>query len=247
LTSNHFFVPKALLVGDRAILQGPEHHHLSRVLRSRPGDEVWLFDEDGFRYRARVERLTGEEAFLAVLERAAPFAFGTRITLAQAVLKPKAMDWVVQKAAEFGTAAIVPVTSERVAASVEDGAGRKSGRWARIALQASKQSRTGRPPTIEPARKLTDFLASCEAPAKIVLCERGARLRQVLDEIASRAGGRPPSEAVILVGPEGGWSSLEEEGFTRHGFAPACLGRTTLRAETATLAALAIIVHDWNG
>jgi 16S rRNA (uracil1498-N3)-methyltransferase len=247
LTSNHFFVPKAQVEGGRAVVRGRESRHLGRVLRGRPGDEVWLFDEDGVRYRARVRSASPEEVVFALLERLDPAPTGTRVTLAQAVLKAKAMDGVVQKAAEFGVAAFVPVVSRRSVARLDPRDIEKSGRWARIALEAAKQARTGRPPAIAPVCPLEDFLDGCDARAKIVLSEHGGeRLRTVLETLVSRNEGRPPESVALLVGPEGGWSAEEEASWTGAGFLPALLGRTVLRAETAALAVLAIVSHDWT-
>jgi 16S rRNA (uracil1498-N3)-methyltransferase len=249
LTSNHFFVPNSGFEGDTAVLRGAESHHLGRVLRAKAGEEVWIFDEEGARFRARIETLTREEAVLRIVEREASPGCPTRITLAQSLLKPKAMDWLVRKAAELGAATIVPIKTARVVSRpAEAEGGRKSERWSRIALEASKQSRSGRPPAIEAPKALSDFLTECRAAVKIVLSEHGGRrLGDLVIEAERREGGRPPAEAALLVGPEGGWTEEEEEASIRNGFSAGILGPRILRAETAALAALAIIGHAWNG
>lgn len=248
MTSNHFFVPKSGFKGERVILSGSEGHHLSRVLRARAGEDVWLFDEEGVRYLARIECLTRAAVELQIRERHPPFETVTRLTLAQSILKAKAMDEVVEKAAELGVAAVIPVLSARSVAKIGDrDSPRKIQRWERIAREAAKQARTGRPPLVAAPRPLDDFLADCRSPVKIVLSEHGGRrLREILNEAGAPDGERPPSEAALVVGPEGGWTPAEEEAFSGRGFAAASLGRTILRAETAALAALAVIAHDWN-
>lgn len=248
MTSNHFFVPKACFDGTRAVLRGAESRHFGRVLRGRPGDEIWLFDEDGARFRARVEAVAGgEEVVCAVLERVGPSDIGPRIILGQAVLKTKTMDEVVEKAAEFGVAAVAPVVTARTVIRLAAGAGQRSARWSRIAREAAKQSRTGRPPVIEPVRRLEPFLRRRAEEVKIVLGERAeGRLRDVLAEISSKRSGRPPESAVLLVGPEGGWTDEEEARIAGAGFVPASLGRTVLRAETAATAVLAVVIHAWT-
>ena len=62
LTSEYFFLSRSDVAGTFAVLRGSEFHHLARVLRARPGDRVWLFDEDGRRYRAEVVSLREREA-----------------------------------------------------------------------------------------------------------------------------------------------------------------------------------------
>jgi 16S rRNA (uracil1498-N3)-methyltransferase len=245
LTSNHFFVSRDRIDGSTAVLQGSENHHFGRVLRGRTGDEVWLFDEDGVRYRARVDSLTRVETRLAILEKRPPLAIRTRLVLAQALLKAKTMDDVVQRSAELGAARIVPVESDRSISRPEEKAERKAERWARIALEAAKQSRGGRPPAVDRPVPLAVFLADPPPGRRIVLTERrGAYLRDIV--AAAAAAGGPPDAAVLLVGPEGGWTEAEEGDIIRAGFEAVSLGLTILRAETASLGALAILAHHWN-
>jgi len=242
LTSDHFFVPRERVTEGQAFLRGPEHHHLGRVLRARPGDRVWLFDEDGRRYRAKVDRLTADESVLTILEALPPRDVPTKIVLAPALLKAKTMDDVILKAAELGAFRISPVESDRSVARIEASPDRKIERWSRIAQAASKQSRSGLPPIIDPPVALAAFVSACSSERKYVLSENGgARLKDLLT-----AGDRPPADVCLLIGPEGGWSKIEEDSFVPGGFKPISLGRTILRAETAALAVLAVLAHEWN-
>lgn len=228
--------------GTQAVLRGPEHHHLARVLRARAGDNVWLFDEAGVRYRAEVVSSGPKESVLSVLEILPPAETATRITLAPALLKAKTMDDVVLQATELGAARISPVESERSVARVGERGEKKIERWSRIALTAAKQSRAARVPEIEAPVPLGEFLASGRPGKKIFLNENGGMSLKSL----RTAGGDPPAEAVVLVGPEGGWSAAEEKGILKAGYEPFGLGRTILRAETAALAVLILLAHEWN-
>jgi len=226
------------------VLNGSEHHHLSRVARLRVGEEIHLFDEKGVKYFARIDEISAEATRLVILgaeERAAP---SVRIILGQAVLKAKAMDFLIQKTTELGIFAIAPVVASRSVVRVEDGDKKKTERWANIALAASKQSKSGWVPTIWPAQDLPRFVAAQTSPVKIVLSEHEGRpLRErVLESMALR-----PGEVVLLVGPEGGWTPDEERMIRAHGFEAVSLGRTILRAETASLCAAAILTHFWDG
>jgi 16S rRNA (uracil1498-N3)-methyltransferase len=243
LTSDHFFVPRERLTEGRAVLRGSEHHHLARVLRARTGDQVWLFDEDGCRYRAKIDRLTGEEGVLTILETISPPDVATKIVLAPALLKAKPMDDLILQAAELGVFRISPVISERTVSRIEGPSERKLERWSRIARTSSKQSRSGRIPIIEPPVALPVFLAACRADRKYVLTEHGgARFKDL-----RAASSVPPAEAAVLIGPEGGWSEIEEDFFVPAGFIRMSLGRTILRAETAALAGVTLLAQEWNG
>ncbi|MHB8054567.1 MAG: RsmE family RNA methyltransferase [Candidatus Aminicenantales bacterium] len=242
MTSEYFFLSRADLAGSRAALRGPEHHHLARVLRARAGDQIWLFDEDGVRYRAEVVSSGEDESALSILEILPPLATATRIILAPALLKAKTMDDVIQRATELGAARISPVESERSVARAGERAEKKVERWSRIARTAAKQSRAARVPEIDAPVPLREFIVSCRAPRRIYLDERGGASLKSLRTVDLL----PPAAAAVLVGPEGGWSAAEARAISEAGFEPFGLGRTILRAETAALAVLTILAHEWN-
>jgi len=242
LTSEYFFLPRADINGTRAVLSGPEHHHLHRVLRARTGDRVWLFDEDGTRYRAEIAGNGDETTELAILEVCAPRERPTKIVLAAALLKAGAMDDVIQRATELGAARISPVETERSVARAGERPERKIERWTKIALAAAKQSRAARPPIIDAPVPLREWISTCRAARRFFLDEDGGTSLKKL----RMADGPPPAEAAVLVGPEGGWAPAERKMVIEAGFDPVSLGQTILRAETAVLAVLTILAHEWN-
>jgi 16S rRNA (uracil1498-N3)-methyltransferase len=242
LTSNHFFIEKAKAGGPVLVLEGREHHHLSRVVRLHPGETVWLFDEEGTKYTARIEEVGGERTLLVCLDLTPGTGPRTRICLAQALLKAKTMDFVVQKAAELGLAEIRTVAAERSVAKLEGKSDRKLERWAMIAREASKQSRLGIAPRILAPQPLARFLKESSADRRMVLSEhRGRRLRDIVIEASDAA----PSEAIVLIGPEGGWTAGEEAEILGAGYEAVNLGPAVLRAETAALSALSILSQFW--
>jgi len=223
------------------ILTGSEHHHLSRVVRSKIGDIVWLFDEEGARYKSRIEEIGVDRTKLVIMEESGRTELSTRIVLGQALLKAKAMDFVVQKATELGLFALAPVIAERSIAKIDDRVEKKVERWMEIARQAAKQSRSGLVPRISRPEPLAAFLRDHEAPQKIFLCEKGGRL---LRDLVQK--GEPPPEVVALIGPEGGWTDVEEKTIAACGYEAVSLGKAILRAETAALCALFLLSHFWN-
>jgi 16S rRNA (uracil1498-N3)-methyltransferase len=242
LTSEYFFLPRADIDGTKAVLDGPERHHLLHVLRARTGDQVWLFDEEGRRYRAEVVRTGGETTELSILEALPPREIATEITLASALLKAATMDEVVLRAAELGAARISPVETERSVARAGEWPERKVERWRKIALAAAKQSRSARPPQIDVPVPLEAFLSACRAERKLFLDENGGSSLKKLRSPEEK----PPARAAVLVGPEGGWSEAERSAVVSAGFESFGLGSTILRAETAVLSILTILAHEWN-
>jgi 16S rRNA (uracil1498-N3)-methyltransferase len=110
-------------------------------------------------------------------------------------------------------------------------------RWQRIALQASEQSRRAAPPEIAEPVKLSEALNQ-QTPLRIVLAESEERtlLREVVKPDLAKEG------IALAVGPEGGWTDDELQAFQQAGWISASLGNTILRAETAAMAAAAIVV-----
>jgi 16S rRNA (uracil1498-N3)-methyltransferase len=246
LTSKQFFLERIDPATARAWLEGAEHHHLARVARIRPGEEIWVFDRSGNRYRAEVEAVGKDRSRLRLLGPAAPQDPGVPLTLGQAIIKPANMDLVVRKAAELGVAVFVPLLTARSLQGLAGNGGNKPERWRKIALEAAKQSRRPVATSIGPFTPLGDLITREAEGRKLYLSESGGRpLREVLSGPGGPSAG-PPS-AVLLTGPEGGWTEAEETCLKEGGFEAVSLGRTVLRAETATIVAVGMIAHFWGG
>ncbi len=248
MTSTHFFINQKNLIFPFAWLEGTEHHHLSRVLRAKKGKKVWLFDDQGTRYLAEIKEVGRDRTKLLVIERRGDESAVIRINLAQATLKSKKMDFLVQKATELGIAAFIPVESERSIAKIKDRETGKIERWRKIAREAAKQSRRTRLPDVRPPLPFSKLISESIDSRKFILSEeRGTYLRDILTCVSGNTGSRDiPSSVLLLVGPEGGWTSAEAKAARGYGFESVSLGRQVLRAETAALAALALISHFWG-
>lgn len=241
LTSQQFFLERIEAGAERIWLEGPENHHLARVARIRAGESVWLFDRSGRRFPAEVEEVGRDRSRLRLVGPAEERTPGLGIVLGQAVIKPANMDLVVRKAVELGATTIVPVVTARSLPGPPSERGRKVERWRKIALEAAKQSLRAAPPAVEPPTALNELVARYRTGRRLRLSEGGGvPLRNIL------AGPGRPEAAVLLTGPEGGWTEGEEKALEAAGFEAVSLGRTILRAETATIAALGMIAHFWS-
>jgi len=246
VTSTQFLIKRAGLRFPFAFLDGDEHFHLSRVLRVRPGRKIWLLDEQGVRYRAEVQEVEEERTKVLILEREKPEEQKIHLTLAQALLKSKKMDLVVQKSTELGVASLIPVQAARSVVRLKEEQKRVA-RWKRIASEAAKQSRRSSIPIIFPPQLYLSFLGHFDAAKKLILSERAGRLlREILVGSSPGTGQGDMPRVIILVGPEGGWTPEEESQARSRGFEPVSLGKQVLRSETAALAALSLIAHFWN-
>jgi 16S rRNA (uracil1498-N3)-methyltransferase len=220
--------------GDHAALTGEHADHLVRVLRASVGREFDISTGAAVRRgrvvtvaEGRIEFELGEEVHSVTVP---------KITIALAVFKFDRMEWAIEKCTELGVATIIPVIARRTDAHLAAAADKRAERWRRIALQASEQSRRASPPEIAAPLKLTEA-AKLNAPLRIILSEsEETPLSRIIDP-------HQASEEIILaVGPEGGWTEEELQQFHTAGWVAASLGSTILRAETAAIAATAIVI-----
>jgi 16S rRNA (uracil1498-N3)-methyltransferase len=240
-----FLIPAEELREDRAVIKGAELHHLSRVLRLRPGAEVGVFDGDGRGYHGRLETVEAGRAVVLLGEPEDPRVEpSVRVTLMQGLLHGERMDWAVEKATETGILQLVPVLSERCAVKPRGGRWGRLERWRRIALASSKQSGRLRVPEILEPSRFQDLILSHEAGEESSSGKGSLRLllhpggRRMEDLVRSGSFDR----AALLVGPEGGWSDSEVESASSSGWLVADLGLRTLRAETAAAVAVSLLL-----
>ncbi len=217
-------------------------HHVRHVLRVKPGDSLACVDGAGQRYIGRVLESVHGELVVGISEPPSVEAVpAMRIVLAQALIKPQRLEWVVEKCTELGVDRLIPVVTARSMVRLSpDTAGNRLARWRRIAAEAAEQCGRARALSIEPLQRWEDFLPSVQrhAPALIpTLAVQGKPLHEVLARL------RLPGTPLVLIGPEGDFTPGEVAAAERHGAVPVSLGPRTLRSETAAIATLAILQH----
>jgi len=223
-----------------ATLTGAQAEHLSRVLRAQPGMEAHVV-AGGHVFHAEVAAITPQEVrFNLISEIEADPALP--ITLAISIFKFDHMEWGIEKATELGVAAIAPVIARRTEKHLAQAAEKRVERWRRIALEAAQQSRRSDVPVIHEPIPLAQHVRALSQATRIVLAEqeRTTTLRALVEEALNAASNRMPA-LELAFGPEGGWAPDEEALFDANGWRAASLGPRVLRAETAAIAALAIV------
>jgi len=243
-----FYCPAPLQTGAVLDLPAGAARHV-QVLRLQPGDTITLFNHGpgwdctspGGEFETRVTQMGRSQVQVEVgahqaIEREAQ----RQVHLAVGMPANERMDWLVEKAAELGVASIQPLMTERsVLRLAAERATKKVEHWQSVAVAACEQCGGNRVPTIHPVKTLTQWLAALDTRAvQPLLLSLGTGTQALQSVVASASSGG----ALFLSGPEGGLSSAEESAAVNAGFRPVSLGPRVLRAETAALTALALLV-----
>ena len=230
-----------------ATISGAQAEHMARVLRATAGMEADVV-AGGHVFHAEVAAVSADEIrFNLIAEVQADPALP--VTLVVSIYKFDRMEWAIEKATELGVAAIAPVIARRTEKHLALAAGKRVERWRRLAIEAAQQSRRSDVPAIYDPVSLSERVKASSAGASesaraayIVLAEqeRTTTLRLAVEDAVAQAGIEMP-KLEIAIGPEGGWAAEEEALFDANGWRAVSLGPRILRAETAALAALAVV------
>lgn len=240
-----FFVRPEDVGAHELRLQGDEVAHLTRVLRSGPGEQIVAFDGLGREFVATVERLEADGAVCQIIcQRDVRPTQAVSITVGQGLPKVDKFEWVIQKTTELGAAAIVPLITVRAVPQL--GVAHlpaKLARWEKLAREACKQCGRATVPRLHPPTSLQTFFTTFQrSDLKLVLWEgeETRRLRSVL------AASGPVASAAIVIGPEGGLAPEEVAQGEPYGFVAVSLGERILRTETASVVAVALLQHRFG-
>jgi 16S rRNA (uracil1498-N3)-methyltransferase len=245
---HRFFAP-ALDSGDETVtLPRDEAEHLTRVLRLAVGDTVSVFDGRGHEFLARVASALRRDVRVQLLSRVEPAAeAAVAITLAQAVLKADKMDDVIRDAVMLGVAAVQPIVTKRTEMTVALVRDTRVERWRRVALASTKQSRRAVVPDVRTPLTFETFLDDPPGALRLMLVEPAAASSAEQVESLSALQARPaPSDAIVMVGPEGGWTELEWSAAHARGVRLVTLGHRTLRADAVPIAAISVLQFVWG-
>ncbi len=221
-------------------MEGETAHHLGRVLRAQVGQQYEL--SDGQRvFLGRIELATRDRIeFLLEEQLPAPRAT-LEVTLLLAVVKFDAFEWAIEKATELGVGTIVPLAAARSEKGLLAAAEKRAERWRKILMEASQQSRRVSVPQLEVVAKSEQAFASYSSGVRLILSELATA-----QPLRSLLAGQSSENAVMAIGPEGGWTEAEFAAANRAGFREASLGKLILRTETAVIASLASINFALN-
>ena len=234
-----FVVQPEDVQGESLVLRNGEAEHLVRVRRHRVGQEIEVIDGCGHFYRARIGAIARREVHCDILscqeERGES---PVRLSLAPALIKGARFDGVVEKATEVGVASITPLLTER--GVVRPGSSNKLARWQRLVQAAAKQCGRSRWPALQPPGFLEEVVRAFTEHNDVVLMATPG----VPGGVRGCLAGKNAVRLGLLVGPEGGFSTAEQEWAREAGVTLFSWGERTLRADTASMVLAALVLYE---
>ena len=242
-TSPRLFVSAALSAGQEVALDKAQANYLCNVLRLGPEATVLAFNGRDGEWRTRLA-VAGKAAHLRPSEQSRPQPEPPDLVYGFAPLKHARLDYMVQKAVEMGAGILQPVLTRRSQAARVN-----TGRMAANVVEAAEQCGVLHVPAVRAPLGLADWLAAWPAERLLVFCDEDAPVADPVAALRGAAGDTVPPLGLVI-GPEGGFDPAEREALGRlPRVVRLSLGPRVLRADTAAVAALAVIqavIGDWR-
>jgi len=241
--SPRLYVDHPLGPGVRVTLDAAQAHYLADVLRRKPGDQLMVFNGRDGEWRAAFEPAGKRGAVLALAEQTRVQDRAPDLQYLFAPLKRARLDYTVQKAVEMGAARLTPVITRYTQVDRVN-----SDRMRANAIEAAEQCSILTLPVIDELVALDRALAALEPERTLVFCDEDAPIADPLAALAPLRG-RESIPLAVLIGPEGGFAPEERALLLdRPKTVRLALGPRILRADTAAVAALALVqaaLGDW--
>jgi 16S rRNA (uracil1498-N3)-methyltransferase len=235
------FVDGSLESGAETALSRPQAHYLTHVLRLKAGDKVLAFNGRDGEWLASLRLPSRRDGALSVERLTRPQRFGPDLHHLFAPLKHARLDYMVQKAVEMGVSRLVPVITERTQTTRIN-----LDRMYANAVEAAEQCGLLAIPEIAVEEPLDKALERLEPERTLVFCDEEAPQADPVAALKAALVG----PLAVLIGPEGGFSERERQALTaRRPVVILSLGPRVMRADTAAVAALALVqatLGDWR-
>jgi 16S rRNA (uracil1498-N3)-methyltransferase len=243
--SPRLFVEEALSAGGTVPLSAAQAHYLQNVLRLRVGADLLLFNGRDGEWLARLSAQSRKSSAAEVLQQTRTQTPGADLHYLFAPIKHARLDYMVQKAVEMGVSKLQPVFTRRAQVSRLN-----TERMRANAIEAAEQCGILSLAEVAEPAPLDQIIEAVEPERLLIFCDERA---DVQDPLAALERARPsdqPPRLAVLIGPEGGFAPEEREMLLRHPrVVRIALGPRILRADTAAVAALAVVqavLGDWR-
>lgn len=231
----NFYTPPEKIKNDRVLIEGEEAFHIARVLKFNKGEIVQVVDGLGNKYRVVISNISQKsvegDILTCVRKENEPLV---NITLAPALSTGTKMDLIIEKCTEIGVNAFIPMLTEKSLVKLEkkNKSQNKTNRWKKVATAAMKQSLRSYLPKIHEITEFDEILQKTHDYDLTLIARLGLDSKPVREVINSQ---NKYKNILLLVGPEGGFTSSELERTKGYKIVSVSLGPRRLRTETASI------------
>lgn len=237
--ARRFIIDKNIEIGENFEVLGEESKHIM-VLRHKVGDKIFINDKI-----CEIKEITKQSVSCVAIDQAEEKGVpNTKITLFQALLKSDKMEYVIQKSVEIGVYKVEPFVSKNVVVKLDEKDKiKKVERWNKISLEASKQCGRSDIVNIEPVNSFSEMLDKLNGFDLVIIAYEN-ETNSLKDIIRESFGVK---NIAIIIGAEGGFEKSEVEEVLKKGKSVSVsLGDRILRAETASLNLLSILMYEFE-
>lgn len=244
--AQRLFLDAPLHPGGEVALTRDQANYLRNVLRLADGDQLLVFNGNDGEWSARLACKGKRDAALLIGDRTRSQTPPGELAYLFAPLKRARLDYMVQKAVEMGVGRLAPVVTRRTVAERVN-----LDRMRANAVEAAEQCGILSLPEIDTPQRLEQAIAAWSLDVPLVFCDENAATADPITVLSGlREGMTSPARIGVLIGPEGGFDPAERELLLRQPFVvPISLGPRIMRADTAAVAALALVnavLGDWR-
>lgn len=251
-TPRTFVLPEFIDVKTGIVLVNntDEVHHLKNVLRIKEDDNIIVLDGNYNCYTSKIISIRNKEIKAQIVETKIIKQYPQfNINLVQGILKGEKHDFILQKATELGVSSLINVKTDNSNVKLSDNKAieRKLLRWEKIVLSAAKQSKRAVIPEVSLKLSLGEFFETIKTDTTETLfmaCVEQSRQMNIKKIFSNFS--KIPGNIYVFIGPEGGWSNNEKSLFDKYNVSQISLGDNILRAETATIVIIGILLYEYE-
>ncbi len=242
-----YFLDNSLFQEKKALLDEESSHHALKVMRMSPGDQLIVCRMDGVCYLAELEKEPASSVML-LKEEASSVELPVKVTIAQGLPKGDKLESVLQKGTELGAEAFLPFRADRSIVKLDQKkAGKKEGRWQKIAKEAAEQAHRQKIPSVLPVQDFEQLVKRAEETEFVLIAyEEDAKQGEASALHSTLSAMEPGNRVMVVIGPEGGLSEREVLALQKAGGISCAFGPRILRTETAPLYALSVLSYHFE-
>ncbi len=239
-----FFVETEQINNNKIKIFNEDYNHIANVLRMKNGDSVLITNKKSQEtFNCKIEKITANEVICNIINvENKNVEMNVNVDIFQGLPKADKMEYIIQKCVEIGVHKIIPVNMKYCIAKIKDEE-KKNIRWNKIAEVAAKQCKRNVIPKIEKSININQLCCELKNYDLVILAyenEENITIKTVLKE------NKNAKNIAVIVGPEGGLSADEVLMLKDEGAKVVSLGSRILRTETAPIAALSMILYEYE-